>query len=114
MNIFTNKRAEIFSIVLIIIVITIALGWLVNINSRECRSNSQCPTDNYCGSDFSCHQIPTIEKTIIKNNLLVPSIILGLAIIIAATVLRFKNTPFNTEQEESNPDKAPKNHLRLP
>jgi len=114
MNIFTNKRAEIVSIILILIVITTALGWLINLGSRECRSNTQCPSDNYCGSDFSCHKIPTIEKTSVKNNLIVPSIIIGLAIIIAAIVLRFGKKYFNNDQEEAVQGNPKKNPLRMP
>jgi len=114
MNIFNNKRAELFSIIIIIIVIMMALGWLINLNSRECRSNSQCPADNYCGSDFSCHQIPTIEKTVVENNLIVPSIIIGLAIIISAIVLRFGKKPINSNQEEVTHENTNKNPLKLP
>jgi len=114
MNIFRNKKAELFSLILIIIVITVALGWLINLGSRECRSDTQCPADNYCGSDFSCHSIPTIEKTIIKNNLLVPSIIIGLAIIIAAIVLSLGKRSANKEHEDTTQKNVPKNPLRMP
>jgi len=117
MNLFNNKRSEIVSIILIIIVIVIALGWLINIGSRECRSNAQCPADNYCGSDFSCHQIPTIEKTIVKNNLIVPSIIIGLAIIIAAIVLRVGKiypSKKNEAPEQQSTENANKNPLKIP
>jgi len=114
---FNNKRAEIVSIILVIIIITIALGWLVNLGSRECRSDSQCPADNYCGSDFSCHQIPTIEKTLVKNNLITPSIIIGIAIIIAAIVLRVGKiypSKKNEGPEQQSTENANKNPLRMP
>ncbi len=78
MNLFNNKKSEAVTVILIIVIAAIFLGWLINFTSRECRSNSQCPKDNYCGSDFSCHQIPIIEKTAVENSLLMPSIILGI------------------------------------
>jgi len=97
MNFLNNKRSEIISLILIVIVIIAGIGWLINIGTRECRSNSQCSADYYCGSDFSCHQIPTIEKTIVKNNLILPSFIIGIAIILAAIILRFRKKSSYTE-----------------
>jgi len=58
--------------------------------SHECNSDSDC--DGYCGSDFKCHAFPVIENTV-HTSWTVPAAILGLAIIIAAFVLRRKNEP---------------------
>jgi len=114
MNLFNNKRAEIVSIILIIIIITIALGWIINLGSRECKSNAQCGSGYYCGSDFSCHQIPTIEKTVVKNNLITPSIIIGIAIIIAAIILRLGKKSLLTEEKETIQENSNKNPLKMP
>jgi len=95
-----NKRAEAVTIILIVVIIVIFLGWLVNLGFKECRSNAQCPSDYYCGSDFSCHQIPTIEKTVVKNNLIIPSAIIGIAIIIAALIL--KSNKFSFRRKKSS------------
>jgi hypothetical protein len=55
---------------------------------KECRVNSDCSANNYCGSDFKCHPFPAIENTIVKNDWTTPAAILGLAVVIAAMVLR--------------------------
>lgn len=115
MNLFDNKRAELATITLIILIIIFVLGWLINLGTKECRSNTQCGDGYYCGSDFSCHQIPTIEKTIVKNNLVVPSIIIGIAIIIAAIVLRSAKMPLGKNtQQETDQEKSYKNPLKMP
>jgi len=63
MEFYNSKRADGgLTAVLIIIVIVAFLGYLVNFGGRECRVNSDCGNENYCGSDFACHQIPIIEK----------------------------------------------------
>ncbi|MBS3132330.1 hypothetical protein J4212_07910 [Candidatus Woesearchaeota archaeon] len=79
----------------------------MNLGQRECSSNESCGKGYYCGSDFSCHEMPTIEKTVVQNNLIVPSIIIGIAIIIAAFVmknglgfLRVKRNNYKHSEEE--------------
>ena len=114
MNFFDNKRAELATIILIILVIVFSLGWLINLGSKECRSNSQCGSDSYCGSDFSCHQIPIIEKTVVKNNLILPSIIIGIAIIMAAIVFKSGKIPFRKNTEKKTPEEDYKNPLKMP
>lgn len=88
MGLLRNKKSEILSIISVAIIIAILIGWLVSFGSRECRSDNDCAEDHYCGSDFACHQIPVIEKTIVKNNLIIPSAIIGSTIIIAAFILK--------------------------
>ena len=100
-------------------IIAVFLGWLISFTSKECRSNSQCPRDNYCGSDFSCHQIPIIEKTAVENSLLMPSIILGIAIIAAALILKSEKLTLNVfrknrQQKTEADSEAGKNPLRMP
>jgi len=119
MNLFNNKRAELLTILIVITFILFATigfgGWLINLSSRECRTNSQCDSDSYCGSDFACHQIPVIEKTIVQNNLVVSSIIIGIAIVIAAIVLRSTKIPYKKNlDQETNRENAKKNPLKLP
>lgn len=117
MHIFNNKRAEAITLIFIVVIIALFLGWLINFNSRECRSNSQCKDGFYCGSDFTCHQIPVVEKTIVQNNLLTPSIILGIAIILSAVILKSGKVAFrktnNGETGEANHE-ASKNPLKMP
>jgi len=92
---FKFKKADGgLTIVLVVVIIAVFLGWLVNLGSKECRSNSDCGNGLYCGSDFACHQIPIIEKTIVKNNLIWSSTIIGTAIIISALILKSKISSF--------------------
>lgn len=82
-----GKRANAGAIVLLIIVILILIYWIVNLSSRECNSDKDCGTDRYCGSDFKCHD-KIINK--VEYNLMGPAVILGIAIIVGAIILRWK------------------------
>lgn len=85
-----NKKADgglIALVVILIIIILIGVG--INFGYRECSKDAECGEDSYCGSDFKCHEHPIIEKEIIKRDLTIPSIIMGIAIIVAALILKF-------------------------
>ena len=99
MKYFHNKKSEAITIIILALILVFFVGWLLNFNSRECRSDGQCSSGFYCGSDFACHQIPVVENTIVKNNIMFPSIILGIAIIIAAYILRYGKNPPRKKQE---------------
>jgi len=114
MRIFNNKRAEAVTLILVIVIVAVFVGWLIDFNSKECRSNANCNDGFYCGSDFACHQIPVIEKTLVKNNLVFPSIIIGIAIVIAAIVLKLEKIPFRKKILKENQEKTYKNPLKLP
>lgn len=91
-----HKRAEAGLVLILIIVIVILLfGWLINVSQRECKSNRDCGSEAYCGSDFQCHQYPNIQKTIVQYNLFWPAVIIGIAIMLAAWIL--KNVGAKTE-----------------
>ncbi len=77
-------------VVFVVIVILFFLGWLINFSQRECKSNKDCGSESYCGSDFACHQYPNIQKTIIQYNFFWPALILGIAIVAAAMIFRWK------------------------
>jgi hypothetical protein len=111
LDIFKFKKADGgLTIVLVIVIIVVFLGWLVNLGSKECRSNSDCSNDFYCGSDFSCHQIPVIEKTVSKNNFVMPSIIISIAIVIAAFILKSDKLRFRRKKPEQTALKYDKNN----
>jgi len=57
---------------------------------KECKVNSDCKKEHYCGSDFGCHQFPSIENTIVKNDWTKAAAIIGLSIVFAALILRKK------------------------
>ena len=114
MKIFGNKKSEALTAVLIVLVIAVFLGWLINLGSRECYSNNDCGNGQYCGSDFACHQIPTIEKTVVQNSFIIPSIIIALAIIIASIILKYNRpNPINKNNQEIKQEQTP-NKLKMP
>ena len=84
-----NKKAEAgLVIVLILVIAALFFGWLVNINQRECNHNKDCGSEAYCGSDFSCHNYPTIQKTVVQYNFFWPAVIIAIAILVAAIIFR--------------------------
>jgi len=84
-----NKKAEAGLVaILVIIIVFLFFGWLINVSQRECRTNKDCSSESYCGSDFSCHQYPSIQKTVVQYSLLWPAVIIGMAIVAAAFIFR--------------------------
>ncbi len=97
------KKAEaITATVIIVLIIIIFLGWLVDRGSRECKTNAGCGEGSYCGSDFQCHQMPVIEKTVNTHvhQYTNAGLIIGLAIVIAAIILRWPKQKPRTMQPE--------------
>ena len=85
-----SKKSEAgLVIILVVIILVFFFGWLINISQRECKTNRDCGDEAYCGSDFSCHTYPPIQKTVVQYNLLWPSIILGIAIIAVALIFNW-------------------------
>ncbi len=74
----------------IILIAIIFIGWLVKIGSRECSSNNDCEKGQYCGSDFSCHNIPIIEKSVTKVSITGPTVVICVTIIVLAIILRWE------------------------
>ncbi len=94
-----SKKSEVgLTVIVILIIVVLFLGWLFNISQRECRSNKDCNSEEYCGSDFSCHPYPKIQKTIIQYNFLLPSIIIGIAIIIVAIIFNWNKMVASKEK----------------
>ena len=82
-----HKKSEAGLVAILIIVIALFFfGWLINLNQRECNKNKDCGSEAYCGSDFSCHQYPTIQKTVVEYNFFWPAVIIAIAIVIAAII----------------------------
>lgn len=86
-----HKRSEAGLVAIIIIILVLfSLGWLYNINQRECSKNKDCSSDSYCGSDFSCHQYPNIQNNVVQYSLFWPAVIIGIAIVFGAWLFRKK------------------------
>jgi hypothetical protein len=84
-----NKKGNVFLIVAIGLIVLIILLFATTVFKKECRNDADCKEDYYCGSDFECHEPKIIEKIIVQNNLLIPSIILAIGLIIAALIIRY-------------------------
>lgn len=100
------KKAEIgIGIIFLVAIIIFFIGWLINVNQRECRTNKDCGSTSYCGSDFACHEYPVIQQTFVQYNFLLPSLIIGIAIVFAALVYKWSKQSTN---EELNKVEEPK------
>jgi hypothetical protein len=82
-----NRKAVAQS-ALVVIIIVLIIAIVVHYAGRECSKDTDCGDGFYCGSDNKCHEFKIIQKTEIHYDLLVPSIIIGIALVIAAYVLR--------------------------
>ena len=91
-----NKKADLLLISIFLIVIVMLILMLIdNFTLRGgCRSDVECGENYYCGVDHECHKHPIIERETIKESvsydLTGPALILGVAIIIGAIVLKWK------------------------
>jgi hypothetical protein len=81
-------------VIIIIIIIIILIGWWASVSNRECRGDLDCGPEHYCGSDYRCHQVPVIEKTVSQYDLTKPAVIIGIALVLAAIILRRKKLPY--------------------
>ncbi len=83
-----NKKAEIaIAIIAVILALIILVIYLVNIATRECNNNSDCPSNSYCGTDYACHEFP--NQVIVKETNFIPAaIIIGISLIIAAYIFK--------------------------
>ncbi|MFC1691448.1 hypothetical protein ACFL0W_04685 [Nanoarchaeota archaeon] len=101
---FNNKKGAIAIIIAVILAIIILI-MLFTYAARECNSDSECAEEEYCASDFSCHPVPIVQETYVTNNvtynLTKAALILGLAIVVAAYILRKKR------DEEKRTPKGP-------
>ena len=98
---FRGKKGQVVSVIIVIAVIVLLL-WLVDFGRRECKTDRNCGKEYYCGSDFKCHEKETV--IISKSyDLIIPTLILAVAIIVSAFVLRYKwnkKKPESEKQEE--------------
>ncbi|MBI2548890.1 hypothetical protein HYW21_06080 [Candidatus Woesearchaeota archaeon] len=67
---------------LVIIIIIVARDLFI---PRECKEDDDCAANQYCGSDFECHDIPIVKE----NSFIVPALIIAIGLIIAAIILRW-------------------------
>jgi len=113
MKFILNKKGD-ASLVIIIIFLVIGIIWfLTALNSRECNSNKDCTDEQYCGSDFACHQIPIIERTIVKRSLTLPILIICATIVALAIIWRWEKLfgkKENNEEIETTETESPETY----
>ena len=90
MKIFADKKGVVEWIVLIVIVLIFIIAILTPFwgYGTQCRSNENCGLNSYCGSDYQCHQLKVIEKTIVEKQYTEPALIIAAAIIISIIILK--------------------------
>ena len=87
-----NKKAN-GALLILVVIAVIAIIYIIASNAvKECWKDTDCGQERYCGSDFKCHDMKIVNKTIINNDygLWKAAFIIGFAIIIAAFILRWK------------------------
>jgi hypothetical protein len=76
--------------IIVIIIVVLALGWLVNEGWKECRVDSDCKSGQYCSSKFECNDIPVIEKTSRQSYISnLGAWVIGISLIVAAIIMKW-------------------------
>lgn len=87
MNMFMHKKGMALGIAIIVVIaLFIIFSKIIELAQRECGGDKDCSGDSYCGSDFRCHEYPVITK----NNYFPAALALGLCVVAAAVILRWK------------------------
>lgn len=94
---FKNKKGEVVSIIILILLVIIIVGYGIKISGRECSSNVDCKENQYCGSDFKCHNFKIIK--VYRYDLIIPAIIVAKGFIIGAWIIRKKRIKAEAQHE---------------
>jgi hypothetical protein len=81
-----SKKGNLAVAIVVVIALFIVMSQVVDIATRECSLDKDCNSDSYCGSDFQCHKYPTIYE----SNYIPAAFLLGICIVGAAIILRWK------------------------
>lgn len=90
-KLFFSKKASLAVAVVIVIALFIIFAQIISLSKRECSFDRDCASDSYCGSDYQCHKYPVITET----NYVPAALIIGISLIIAAVILRWKKQALN-------------------
>lgn len=85
-KVFFSKKANLAVAVVIVIALFVIFAQIISLAKRECSFDRDCDSDSYCGSDYQCHKYPVITET----NYVPAALIVGISLIIAAVILRWK------------------------
>lgn len=100
-----DKRADGGLTVIVIIIVLVAIAWGISFSGRECSSSDDCIEGQFCNSNFECKSYPTIEKTVVKQDLTQPAKYLAAAMVLGAIIIRWpkKEKPnYNYYQNENH------------
>ncbi len=92
-----KKGISYLGVIAVILALIILIMIIVDINSRECNGNKDCPMNAYCNTNYECQEFPN-EIVYEKNNFLFSTIILGISLIVAAYIFRGGKNPFKKEE----------------
>ena len=89
-----NKKGTFLSGALLVVAIALALI-IFNFFSYECFEDNQCKDQQYCGVDHECHDFPDVQeaKQDYVRAALIFGALIGIAIIVAAYILKKKEPP---------------------
>ncbi|MEA2036363.1 MAG: hypothetical protein U9O94_02560 [Nanoarchaeota archaeon] len=86
-----NRKGDIgVGVILLVLIVLIFLSVWGASSSVECNSNKDCGDESYCGSDFACHNMPVIEKEVVKRSYTLPVLIVCLTAIIIAVIFKWE------------------------
>lgn len=100
-----NKKGEIVSIITLVILVLVIVGYGIKVSTRECSSNSDCKDTQYCGSDYECHDQKII--VVYKYSLIIPAIILAKGLVISAYILKKKKNKKEELQQNNQQQENP-------
>jgi hypothetical protein len=87
-----NKKGAAPLIIILILGALLLSFFVIDVAKRECNANKDCSKNSYCGSDYTCHEFP--KEIIVKEYaFIIPSIILGIALIASAYIFKGGKLP---------------------
>jgi hypothetical protein len=75
---------KVFGITIIVLIIIISGILIFSYLSRECNRDSDCPANEFCAGNYKCTPLPSVDR----SSDITSSIILGIAIIASALIIR--------------------------
>ncbi|MBI2102417.1 hypothetical protein HYT55_01140 [Candidatus Woesearchaeota archaeon] len=94
-----NTKGTVAIIIIAVALALVLLGtFIINLASRECNNNRDCTENAYCGTDYECHEFPK-SVVVEKNNLVWPSMIISLGLVLTAFVYKNGRLPLQKRKE---------------